>query len=239
LVHGDRQWRPIKEHLQSLLVGAVPQGEPTPRYLHTADIYHGWGEFPRDRWPEPVRHELLDEIAKVPLRFRVPVVWGVVNRPHHAGLNPTDTRLQQLIDCYSIATTTCLFQLEWYMRNRTLRQELASVTLEHNGDLQKRIKEVYRAMSSPKILDEVNEEHHNVSRQLLPFSKIIDEPAFQEKTLASILQLADFCAWALKRASDRQRDHERFAKPFAPATLRWSRNPKVEGLLIGPAWGAS
>jgi hypothetical protein len=121
LINGDRQWFPLKDHLKSLLEGAVPAGEATPKCLHAADIYHAWGEFPRARWPETIRYELLDNIAKIPERFRVPVIWGVADRPHHAKRYPTDRPRQQLIDCYSVATVTCFLQLEWYMRNGRLR----------------------------------------------------------------------------------------------------------------------
>jgi hypothetical protein len=48
LVHGDRQWIPLKNHLLSLLRSYVPQGAPTPKFLHAVDIYHGYGEFSRE-----------------------------------------------------------------------------------------------------------------------------------------------------------------------------------------------
>jgi hypothetical protein len=43
LVHGDKQWVPVRDHLRSLLEGAVPAGQPIPKCLHAVDIYHGRG----------------------------------------------------------------------------------------------------------------------------------------------------------------------------------------------------
>ena len=82
---------------------------------------------------------------------------------------------------------TCFLQLEWYMRNGLLRQEVASIIIEQNNDLQKRIKEVYRVALSNKILTEVDTERGNISHKILPITRVIDEPSFQEKTVASIL----------------------------------------------------
>ena len=42
----------------------------------------------------------------------------------------------------------------------------------------------------------------------LPLSRITDTPSFQEKTDASILQVADFCAFALKRKAGNQSNVE-------------------------------
>jgi hypothetical protein len=105
LVDGDGQWLPLKKHLQSLLEGAVPAGQPMPSYLHAADIYHGSGEFPRGHWPRDLRLELLDNVARIPSQFHLPVVWGLKDRAAHEKQFPNDTQLQRLIDCYTIATT--------------------------------------------------------------------------------------------------------------------------------------
>jgi hypothetical protein len=40
LVHGDRQWIPLKNHLLSLLRSYVPQGAPTPIELSTRSQIH-------------------------------------------------------------------------------------------------------------------------------------------------------------------------------------------------------
>jgi hypothetical protein len=134
LVDGDRQWVPVKEHLRSLLEGAVPSGEPTPSCLHAVDIYHGSGEFPRDRWPQTLRFELLDNIAKIPVRFRLPIVWGLADRAKHATDRPGDTALQHRIDCYAQAAMICFLQVEWYMRNHARSRECASITIEQNTE---------------------------------------------------------------------------------------------------------
>jgi hypothetical protein len=75
----------------------------------------------------------------MPQKFQIPVVWGTVDRAQHALANPSDTPTQHLIDCYAVACMHCFLQMEWYMRNGTLRQEVASVMIEQNNELQKRL----------------------------------------------------------------------------------------------------
>jgi Protein of unknown function (DUF3800) len=232
LVHGDRQWRELKNLLRSLLEGATPNGQPVPRFLHAKDIFHGSGEFPRDRWPEAIRHELLDNIARIPAIFRIPIIWYIVDRKQKSTEFPEEGPRSSLVNCYSIATLVCFLQAEWYMRNVIGRKELASITIEQNAELQKRIKEIYRAASQESIISKIDGGER--ARYLLPFQRIIDEPSFQEKTAASVLQLADYCAFAYKRAASRSLHHVRFAKPLAPATLMWDRERGIP--LKVPDW---
>lgn len=219
IINVDKQYMAIKEYMRSLLEGATPEGQPIPKCLHAVDIYHGYGEFPKAAWPEDIRYELLDEVAKVPVKFKTPIVWSLIDRRDHAHRNPSDTRLQQLIDCYATVTTACLLQAEWYMREEVGEREVASITIEQATELQKRVKEVFRKATSPEIIDEIYVISKQEAEHLLPLKRIIDEPAFQEKTSSSILQLADYCAFAYKRAASRQQNFERLAKPLSPASI--------------------
>jgi len=158
---------------------------------------------------------------------------GLVYRRVHAGRLPSDSPRQQLIDQYSIATLHCVMQLEWHLRRNLPPKEVASITLEYNGDLQKRIGEVFLHVTSERVLAELDCDVQSSASELLPITRVIDEPSYQTKTSASLLQLADFCAFAFKRAG-RQLDHERFAKPLDPAALRWGT--RGEARILGPVW---
>ena len=234
LINGDKQWGPLKAHLKSLLEGAVPAGAPTPKYLHAVDIFHGSGEFPRALWPESVRHELLDNLARIPAQFHVPVVWAAVDRAQRASLSPKESTRQHLIDAYTEAALICFMQTEWYMRTKVGEGELASIIIEQNNELQKRIKAIYRAVNNYDIMNQIIPENKDISPHLLPITRVIDEPSFQEKTVASILQLADFCAFAFKRAEGKHHNYQRLLKPLAPAVLK--RNPRRIPPFIGPSW---
>ena len=233
LINGDRQWRPLKERLHAILEDSVPSGQPMPKCLHAVDIFHGVEEFPREHWPETLRHGMLDQIAAIPNEYQIPIVWGLADRVAHAKQHPEDSPLQHLIDCYSIAALICFLQAEWYMRNRVGPDEFASITIEQNTGLQKRIGEVFRQAANAKWVKEQFSDNPG-TLELLPLGRLIDEPSYQPKTSASALQLADYCAFAFKRASLRQFQYERFAKPLAPSTLNW--NPGQNPLIGGGLW---
>jgi hypothetical protein len=234
LVHVDRQYFELKQHISRLLADATPPGATVPSVIHTVDLYHGNGEFPRDVWPKDVRHALMDKVAAIPAQFQLPVVWGLIDRQVIERHRQGDTARQQLIDNYAMATVQCVVQLEWHMRRNLARREVASITLENNSDLQRRIGEVFRLGTSGEMLNLLDDDVREGARDLLPITRVIDEPSYQTKTSASLLQLADFCAFAMKRAAGKLADHERFAAPLAPATLRWGRGR--EPRIVGPMW---
>jgi hypothetical protein len=231
LINGDRQWKPLKEYLQSLLTSAAPSTQPAPSGLHAVDIYHGTGEYPREHWPRELRLELLDHIARIPAQFHLPVVWGLVDRAEHARAYPDETPLQRLIDCYAAASAVCFFQAEWYMRNCVGERELATIVIEQNAELQKRIKDIYRRATSERAIAEATANDATLIREILPITRVIDEPSFQEKTSSSISQIADFCAFAFKRAAGKQLDYQRFLKPLAHPALKWApgQSPPIKG----------
>ncbi len=125
-----------------------------------------------------------------------------------------------------------------YMRSLPNQGEVASVVLEQNQELQKRIPEMIRFMNNTD--GEGLLENWDVC---MPLQKIIDTPACQPKTAASILQLADFCAFAIKRFLQRSAGATRLTGPLAPQLLRYREaDLSVKKALWNPkfmpqAWG--
>lgn len=218
LVHGDKNWRAIADDLLEIRETCAPDGEPTPTYLHAKDIYHGTGEFHRERWPREHRLSILDRIAALPGRHRIPLVWGSCSRVDFAAENPTASPQEQLTSCYSMASIIAFLQAEWFMRNRAGLSEIASIVMERNANLQRQIHDLFRTMKEPA--DYAAHLGWDVS-EIIPIKRLIDAPSFQDKAGSSILQLADFCAFALKRAADKRADAVRLAKPLAQVAMTW------------------
>jgi hypothetical protein len=118
------------------------------------------------------------------------------------------------------------------MRNQIGGRELATITIEQNTALQKRIKDIYRHVSSERAISAATAGDQSLVPEILPITRIIDEPSFQEKTSSSILQIADFCAFAFKRAASKQADYQRFIKPLMRPSLKW--NLGGDPPIIGP-----
>jgi hypothetical protein len=215
LIHADTQWGNIARRLQSILDESTPKGAPVPKFLHAKDIFHGSGEYPRESWSNVARHGLLDKIAKIPAEFDVPIVWSAIDRREFAKEHPNDPPQDQVRDCYTVATLCCLMQTELYMRDLPNQGEVASVILEQNHELQRRL---------PEILEFIRNPDDGIGllpqwKSVIPFAKIIDSPSSQPKTGSSILQLADFCSFAIKRFMQKSNGATRYSGPIASQLL--------------------
>lgn len=218
VIHADTQWAQIASRLADVLSKAVPTGVPRPTCLHATDIYHGSGEFAREHWEKGRRNDLLAATAQIIADFQLPVIWMAVDRAEHARDFPEDAPEDNKVNAYSVCTTGCLMQAESYMRQHVT--EVASVVMEQNKQLQRRIPEMVEFLRDP------GEESKNLLagwEQVMPLSKIIDNPSFQPKSGSSILQLADYCAFAIKRRLENKSDGHRLVRPIMDNLLRYDR----------------
>lgn len=215
LIHADTQWGPIANRLQELLEAAVPPGQPIPSHLHAKDIFHGTREFPKETWSRERRTALLKAVAQIPVEFQIPVVWCAQDRKRFAKECPGATPLEHLRDSYSTCALACLMQTEAYMRDLPNQAEVASVIMEQNHELQRRIPGLLEFMRRPD--DEMGLEEN--WKSYLPFTRIIDTPACQPKNGSSILQLADYCAFAIKRHLQGAARSSELTGPFAQQLL--------------------
>lgn len=219
IVDANKTWVGLCQRLKQLLHDSVPAGVDRPQFLHAKDIYHGTKEFHRDQWSEKARYSLLDDLARLPLEFQIPVVWGGCDRRGLSQRFPDLARADQDKSAYAIAGSVCMMQVERWMRENTPSHEVASMFFEDGHSGKRMVKEAHRYLTG----GDVAKDHPVEAARYLPLSRIIDAPSFQEKNDATALQLADFCAFALKRAQAKARFGERFAKPFASQCLALRR----------------
>lgn len=195
IIHADAHWLKLQAHLRRLLEDATPQNVPVPSNLHAKDIWHGAKEFHRDQWPRAVRMELLDELAKIPVTYDLPVVWAALGREKYQAMFAERPAEERPVDVYSIASMICFIMAEEYMRLKAPPDEVATVVFESNSRMQKRIPAMHAFATNPKKMAALTRPND----PYFPITRIIDTPTFQAKSQSSILQLADFCAFAIKR----------------------------------------
>lgn len=219
LVRADTQWVALASHLETVLSDATPAGVRRPRFLHAKDIFHGTKEFHRDHWSRERRESLLDEIAKIPAQFELPIIWSSIDRRTFAVDHPDANPTSLLIDAFSVCAMACLLKTEVYMRAQPDKTEVASVTFEANADVQKRIPELWSFVRNPG-----DEEKHLLPgyEVAIPPRQIIDAPSYQPKTASSILQLADFCAFAIMRHQQRSKGADRLLGPMIKQMVTFS-----------------
>lgn len=223
IIHADSQWGLLARRLDELLSDATPFGSKRPQFLHAKDIFHGSGEFPRDKWDLKRRNKLLDSVGALVEEFSLPVVWISIDRKKFSkrftGLNASE----QVRECYTVAAVGCFMQAEMYMRQQHVSGEVCSIVMEENRELQKRIPAMIAFMRNP------GDETKNLLdgwERVMPLTKLIDTPACQPKTASSILQLADYCAFSIKRRIENKPGSSRLTHGLAGNLLRYE-DPSV------------
>jgi hypothetical protein len=209
MVNADAQWLSLETYLSDMLESFVPKGQPKPSCFHAKDVYHGTKEFHRDRWPDTNRMGLLEEMAKVPKTFDMPLFGAAIPRAEY-GNKWGASDLERDIGCYTLASIVSLMQVERYMRLKGDEGEVAAAYFENNNRLRSRLKEVHRSIRNPST--EVIE--LTGTSDCIPLSRITDTVSFQEKTDASILQVADYCAFAKKRKVGNQSNADWLYNPI-------------------------
>jgi hypothetical protein len=219
IIHADAHWLKLQAHLANLLEDATPKGVPLPKALHAKDIWHGTKQFHRDLWPRELRMDLLNELARVPQDFQLHLVWGAFDRKRIRreveSLRDLGDR-EALLGTYTIGAMVCFIMAEEFMRRFTPPNEVASVVFEANSDLQKLIPRMYELARNPERMAPLlrTDDPH------LPLTRLIDTPTFQTKTQSSILQIADFCAFAIKRFEQGAKGAEDWYARLEPRMVR-------------------
>ena len=225
VIHADTQWGMLANRLDQMLSNAVPPGAPKPRFLHAKDVFHGSGEFPRDVWDQPRRNALLRNIGSLVHEHNIPIVWIGIDRKKFARENSSVPAAELLETIYLTATVGCFMQTELFMRQDHMSAEVCSIVMEQNQELQKRIPEMVAFMRDPS--KEATDALPGWER-IMPLTKLIDAPSCQAKTASSILQIADYCAFALKRLLQGSAGAKRLTAVFSPQLL--SYEPLKAGL---------
>lgn len=185
LVNADKSWKRAEGRLSELADEYVRPDHRDRFYFHAKDIFHGHGEFDRDRWPLKERLELLGKLAAIPRQFNLPIVHGVGLRG--VDVVPSGARVRNPdFSRYILSYTEALIWADLWARSR-FRSEVISVVVEDIPNIRRHVKGVHRAYK-----DRIEPSN------LLPFRRIIDTVHFAEKNDCSLLQLADLCAFVIR-----------------------------------------
>jgi hypothetical protein len=229
MIHADTQWGAISKRLQDVLKNATPPDIPNPPFLHAQQIYHGTRDFKKEDWPRPVREALLDATAAVIADFKLPVVWGAVDRWKWRKDHPDHTPEMRLTGAYALAATICFIQSEWLMQHKIPSSEVASIVFEQNKDVQKHVPMMYEFLRNPTETDKL----YPWWRNWMPITRIIDQPSYQPKSGSSILQLADYCAFSVRRRTEKRRDGIRLSEHLMPNAIALAMTDA--GIVWNPA----
>ena len=201
-VDADRQFKQIEAFLDELIEKHVPKEKRDGCVFHAMDIFHGTKRFDRKNWSFEKRLQILDDLAAIPQKFDLPVCYGVTDRPSIPGLlsKPASPNLIEII-AHGHAFFKFLMQMELMLR-ATAKDEVGMLIAEDRDRVRKALKMAH-AMFRGRAPDAYQREWEDVEeglfKVLLPLDRIVETVHFAQKGESSLLQVADICAFAIKR----------------------------------------
>lgn len=208
IVHADRQWKALENHLFEMMRKYSPiafEELPYNYCFHATELFSGGKIFSRDRVTKEARWAILDELVALPAKFNLPVVAYYVKRSEYP----------DVVEAYRYCFVEIAAQVEAYMRRLPDRDEVASIIAEDLPDVHFWVDSMHRYQQK-----EIQHSGlHAHERDRLWLTRVIGRPRFEDKSTYSPLQIADACAFTIKRQLMKKPDSTRFFEPLVPMRI--------------------
>jgi hypothetical protein len=209
IVHADKQWKAVESHLAAMMAkySPIPVGDLPHNYsFHATELFSGGKVFTRERFSKEQRWAILDELVSLPAKFELPVVARQALR----------SEAKDVVDAYRYCFMEVSAQVEAYMRLLPDRSEVASIIAEDLPAVHYWVDSFHRFQQSHIQNTGGLHAHH---RDRLWLTRVIGRPHFEGKSMYSPLQIADACAFAIKRQLMEKPDAGRFYAPLVPMLI--------------------
>jgi len=201
LVNADRHAKHLEAALARVREKHCPDA-PKDFVFHTTHIFSGESGhryFARERWPKEKRWAILDDLARIPKEYDIPIVHGHIERAPLLEIEvekgPIVSARDRMLVQYSVCFFLCTTRADWWLRHHAPSREVGMAIAEDNRDVRESLRRMHSFAQRPD----------NTAALLpgwetyLPFRKIIDTVHYAEKQRSALLQLADLCAFVIKR----------------------------------------
>jgi hypothetical protein len=248
LINGDRTYRALVAEFDQILTRHIPEPDRKGFAFHAKDLFHGGGKYFKDRqseWPRERRWPILEELAGLPRKFGIPVVFGHLNKAEYAAqrsgwrsdLEIPERHRADVVDVaeHMVAFGHAEICIERQMRLFP-RDEICMVIAEDTDRVRHALKIAHAFLRDPQEMAD----NPFLGEPGLPLVKIEDTPHFASKTESRPLQLADTCAFLIMRRVARKENTQAFFEAIAPQ-LVWRANAfgdqmGAESFLTGPRY---
>jgi hypothetical protein len=222
LVDADRKWKELETYFRNLAVSAFPDGgiDPNRFVFHAMDIWHGNKQFDRKKWPLKDRLRLFGQLAQVPKLFDLPIVAcaidraSVVKEAEARNLRMSPRGILQVT--HGQAFLVAVQGVDDWMKKKTI-DEVAMLIAEDSPKIRKLVEQFHDGYTYPMEEDDAPEAFRS--------QYIIDAVHFAKKDKSILLQIADHCAFIIKRRAMGKKDilpfysaiSQNIHKDFVPA----------------------
>jgi Protein of unknown function (DUF3800) len=224
IVHGDDQLVPVEEHLEYLVQKHIPADKRDGFFFHATDIYGGGKQdclfHDKHEWPDERRWAILDDLAAIPDKFDLPVCIGIIQKadfPLPESTDRTKPEVLRQIDVaqHAMAIIQCEVAVELWLRKHT-EKEITHVIAENNDEVRLAAREAHTLLRDPQAISAAG---GPANHPVYPFKRIRDGLQFTTKSESRLLQIADICAWAMRRYVNVAPNARRFFQPIRPMVI--------------------
>ena len=240
VVHGDKQFKAVEIYLEALAQEYVPNRRSNFCF-HAYEIFGGVKSFDRKLWPLEKRLEILDRLANIPKKFDLPVIHCSMDRSAvkaTTGGTSSNHLLEQVTHAH--AFFFCTVQIEILLR-ATTPDEVAILVAEDRDQVRKMLRfmhDVFRGKPDDRIKNFIPDFSEMIAPfdKFIPFERVVDRIHFSQKKESSLLQIADVCAFAVKRkimgAPHCDRLYKPIAEQFVSGATKVGFGPKVHNTTL-------
>jgi hypothetical protein len=198
----------------------IPPDKQDGFFFHSTDIYGGGKQgcifHDKDEWPDERRWAILDDLAAIPAKFDLPVCIGMIQKaefPLPKGTDKTNPEILRQIDVaqHAFAIIQCEIAVELWLRKHTER-EITHIIAENNDEVRLAAREAHTLLRDPQAIAAAG---GPANHPVYPFKRIRDGLQFTTKPESRLLQVADVCAWAMRRYANFAPNAKRFFEPIA------------------------
>ena len=210
----DVHWKAIDYRLKELAYSYTPLNQQAKFYFHASDIFHGNpnGFFPRHKYDKKTRWKILDDLLQLPVEFNLDIFYGIEDRRNAAQEHPDLNANELSIVTHALAFGECISLADGYLREFT-PDEVAILIMENRKEAHEAIKKMQHFLRNLEKCD------NKLVKSPFPLQNIVESPFFASKTDSTMLQIADACAFALRRYWNKLPHAERFYGAIRPRVL--------------------
>lgn len=200
LVEPDGQYDGIAEYLNSIVEQLFPGQKDMPLnsvgkpfIFHAKDIWHGSGFFPRARWSLLERMKIFRMLCEIPRSFNLTVVYGAIDRALHIVelsklYQPTVRAIAS--DAHAQAFFIAVQSIDKWMRDFA-PNERAILFVEDRKEVKQHL-DIFHGCYTDRLSG-------IVPKDVFKTNHIVEPIAYMRKEQSPLLQIADHCAFIIKR----------------------------------------
>jgi hypothetical protein len=198
IVHPDTQWRPVVARMFQLVHQYVPQEYRPTFALHTKTLVT---EKTYPNWDMHSRYAFLREVMRIPRGAGNPICVGAARRGAYQRAPIGDLTTEQ--QDHALAFALSMASADKIIRDRC-GTEMAQVIAEDHPEMKRMLRSIInilrvQPLTLPNTTFDSNLPGSKKEPEPYRVERIVDEVHFMDRRGSPFLQIADACAFGLRR----------------------------------------